>query len=87
MGAFFWYSSIPMHGGHLRVPCAPEGRIGAPMLIGFNWEIHAWVIPLTFATGWVIGARLFKDQLKRRHPDLYAEWLRRARPNRDKDES
>ncbi|MCZ6787008.1 MAG: hypothetical protein O7E54_07565 [Planctomycetota bacterium] len=57
------------------------------MLIGFNWEIHAWVIPLTFATGWVIGARLFKDQLKRRHPDLYAEWLRRARPNRDKGES
>ncbi len=63
------------------------GRIGAPMLVGFNWEVHAWVIPLTFATGWVIGARIFKDQLRRRHPDLYEEWLRRAHPNRDKGES
>jgi len=44
-----------------------------PMLARFPLEIHAWTIPLLFATGWVIGYGHFR----RKHKDLYAEWERR----------
>jgi hypothetical protein len=43
------------------------------MLARFPLEIHAWLIPLIFATGYVIGY----FQFRRKHPDLYAEWERR----------
>ena len=43
------------------------------MLARFPLEIHAWTIPLLFATGYVIGYFHFR----RRNPDLYAEWERR----------
>jgi hypothetical protein len=39
----------------------------------FPLEIHAWTIPLLFATGYVIGY----FQFRRKHPELYAEWERR----------
>jgi hypothetical protein len=49
----------------------------------FPLEIHAWTIPLLFATGWVIGWAHFRDSLRKRHPDLFEEWRRRreARAN------
>ena len=50
------------------------------MLARFPLEIHLWTIPLLFATGWVIGYVHFRDQLHRRHPDLFAEWRRRVHP-------
>jgi hypothetical protein len=43
------------------------------MLARFPLEIHAWTIPLLFATGYVIGY----FQFRRKHPDLYAERERR----------
>jgi hypothetical protein len=43
------------------------------VLARFPLEIHAWTIPLLFATGYVIGY----FQFRRKHPDLYAEWERR----------
>ncbi len=43
------------------------------MLARFPLEIHAWTIPLLFATGYVIGYFHFR----RKHPELYAEWERR----------
>ena len=57
-----------------------------PML-AFNWELHAWIIPLTFATGWVIGQQVFKDGLRRRHPDLVEELERRTKPQEEKPSS
>ncbi|MGQ0613321.1 MAG: hypothetical protein ACT4PV_06255 [Planctomycetaceae bacterium] len=50
------------------------------MLGGFNWELHAWIIPLTFATGWVIGYAHFRKRLRRLHPDLHDTWMRRTLP-------
>ena len=49
------------------------------ILLAFNWELHAWIIPLTFATGWVIGQQVYKDGLRRRHPDLLEELDRRTK--------
>jgi hypothetical protein len=46
-------------------------------LAAFPLEIHAWTIPLLFATGWVIGWAHFRDSLRKRHPDLFEEWRRR----------
>jgi hypothetical protein len=43
------------------------------MLARFPLEIHAWTVPLLFATGYVIGYFHFR----RKHPDLYAELERR----------
>jgi hypothetical protein len=48
------------------------------MLGRFPLEIHIWTIPLLFATGLVIGWTIFRDRLRKRHPDLYEEWLRRG---------
>ena len=48
------------------------------MLARFVWEIHAWAIPLTFVTGWVIGFVHFRNRLQRNHLDLYEEWRRRT---------
>jgi len=49
------------------------------MLARFPLEIHVWIIPLIFATGWVIGAARCRIRLHRRHPDLFEEWMRRMR--------
>ena len=55
-------------------------------LLAFNWELHAWIIPLTFATGWVIGQQIYKDGLRRRHPDLMEELDRRTKsPNEESE--
>lgn len=43
------------------------------LALRFPLEIHAWTIPLLFATGYVIGY----FQFRRKHPDIYAEWQRR----------
>ena len=43
------------------------------MLARFPLEIHAWTIPLLFATGYVIGYFHFR----RKHPEFFAEWERR----------
>jgi hypothetical protein len=43
------------------------------MLARFPLEIHLWIVPLVFATGYVIGY----FQFRRKNPDLYAEWERR----------
>ncbi len=43
------------------------------MLARILLEIHAWTVPLLFATGYVIGYFHFR----RKHPELYAEWERR----------
>jgi hypothetical protein len=48
------------------------------VLARFPLEIHVWLIPLIFATGWVIGYAHFWKRLRRRHPDLYEEWYRRT---------
>jgi len=53
------------------------------MLAGFNWELHAWIVPLTFATGWVIGY----FQLRRKHPDLWEEAMRRQAERKEKNET
>jgi len=53
------------------------------MFAGFPLEIHAWVVPLVFLTGWVIGYVHFRDSLRRRHPDLFEEWRRRTGPPPD----
>ena len=49
-----------------------------PMLARFVWEIHAWTIPLLFATGWVIGYAQFRARMSKKHPDLYEELQRRT---------
>ena len=49
------------------------------MLARFVWEIHAWTIPLLFATGWVIGYAQFRVRMSKKHPDLYEELQRRTR--------
>ena len=56
-----------------ETPVEAEPRIGRLMLARFPLEIHAWTIPLLFATGYVIGYFHFR----RKHPDLYAEAERR----------
>jgi len=56
------------------------------MLARFPLEIHAWTIPLLFATGWVIGYVHFRDALRRKHPDLFEEWDRRRKREADKGE-
>ena len=48
------------------------------MLGRFPWEIHAWLIPLIFFTGWVIGYAYFWQRMRKKHPDLYEEWYRRT---------
>jgi hypothetical protein len=48
------------------------------MLARFPLEIHAWTIPLLFATGRVIGSVHFRDTLRRKHEALLDEWLRRT---------
>ncbi len=48
------------------------------MLARFVWEIHAWTIPLLFATGWVIGYAQFRARMSKKHPDLYEELQRRT---------
>ena len=55
-------------------------------MFAFNWELHSWIIPLTFATGWVIGRMVYKDGLRRRHPDLYKEWRRRTKPGEKEEQ-
>ncbi len=55
-------------------------RIGA-MLARFPLEIHAWTIPLLFATGYVIGYFHFR----RKHPEFYAEWERRQKAADEKE--
>ena len=57
------------------------------MLARFPLEIHVWIIPLIFATGWVIGSARCRSRLHRQHPDLFEEWMRRIRPDDpEKDE-
>ena len=60
---------------------AAAGRIVDGMLGRFPLEIHLWTIPLLFATGWGIGYVHFRDALRRKHPDLFEEWSRRAKEN------
>jgi hypothetical protein len=48
------------------------------MLARFVLEIHAWTIPLLFATGWVIGYAQFRNRFARKHPDLYKQWHERT---------
>ncbi|MGH7163684.1 MAG: hypothetical protein ACREID_09380 [Planctomycetota bacterium] len=50
------------------------------MLARFPLEIHVWTVPLLLATGIVIGYSMFRDRLRRRHPDLFEEWRRRTQP-------
>lgn len=50
------------------------------LLARFPLEIHAWTVPLTFATGWVIGYAHFRNSLHRKHPDLHREWRQRTHP-------
>ena len=57
------------------------------MLARFPWEIHAWLIPLIAATGWVLGYVHFRDRFRRKHPDLYDEWLKRTSPGEAADGS
>lgn len=57
------------------------------MLARFVWEIHAWTVPLVFATGWVIGYAQFRTRLQRRHPDLYREWFQRTRGTAPEEET
>jgi len=56
------------------------------MLARFVWEIHAWTIPLTFATGWVIGYAHWRISLRRKHPGLYDEWVRRTQADESKEQ-
>ena len=42
------------------------------MLAHYLWEIHAWVYPLTFATGWVLGYY----QFRRRYPEQWEQMKR-----------
>ena len=53
----------------------------------FPLEIHAWTIPLLFATGWVIGYTHFRTRLQKRHPDLFDEWWKRTQPEAGKEDS
>jgi len=48
------------------------------LLARFPLEIHAWTVPLTFVTGWVIGYVHFRNRLHRKHPDLYHQWFERV---------
>jgi hypothetical protein len=48
------------------------------MLARFVLEIHAWAIPLLFATGWVIGYSHFRSRFHRKHPELYAQWAEKT---------
>ncbi len=59
-------------------------RYNPRMLLGvfrFPLEIHAWTVPLTLVTGGVIGYVIFRDRLRKRHPDLYREWYKRTHPD------
>jgi hypothetical protein len=53
------------------------------MVAHYMVDVLAWVLPMLFATGWVLGWAHFRKSLHDRHPDLYEQWYKRTHPDEE----